>query len=519
MSPSTQLIEFLEQLTVSEGGRAGEHFTALEWQKDFIRGAFADGVIDADLTVARGNGKSTLLSAVALGHVIGPMARSRGEVVLCAASFEQAAIIFRHAVRFARDLLGSAEVGRRKGRLRTLDSTNQKLIECRQTGARLRCIGSDPKRAHGLAPILVLADEPAQWPAGIRDAMLSALRTARGKQPGSRFIALGTKPAADDHWFSRRLEDPGPRHYVQRHDIDRKDLDRAIEDPEMWHAANPSLAFMPDLLDVMREEAEEAKRDPGLRAAFRSLRLNGGTSDVANRDMLVDPEAWAELLVREPPPREGIPCWGLDLGAAAAMSAICSVWPNGRLETVAAVGCGKTLDERARADHAGDLYRMAEEGGELIVCSTRTPSIAELFEYAESVFGGVPGRIVTDRWRLGELKDGLEGERGKWARVELVSRGQGYRDGGDDCRAWRKAIAAKAVYPVAPCRLLTSALAEACTTSDPSGNEKLAKNSEGGRRLRARDDVAAAAVLAVGHALYGKPPKPAGRRLYGGLVG
>ena len=32
------------------------------------------------------------------------------------------------------------------------------------TGARVRCIGSDPRRAHGLAPVLVLADEPAQWP-------------------------------------------------------------------------------------------------------------------------------------------------------------------------------------------------------------------------------------------------------------------------------------------------------------------------------------------------------------------
>ena len=34
-------------------------------------------------------------------------------------------------------------------------------------------------------------------------------------------------------------------------------------------------------------------------------------------------------------------------------------------------------------------------------------------------------------------------------------------------------------------------------TVDPAGNAKLAKNSQGGRRLRAKDDAAAAAVLAV----------------------
>ena len=33
--------------------------------------------------------------------------------------------------------------------------------------------------------------------------------------------------------------------------------------------------------------------------------------------------------------------------------------------------------------------------------------------------------------------------------------------------------------------------------SDPSGNEKLAKAAEGGRRVRAKDDAVAAAILAV----------------------
>ena len=40
-------------------------------------------------------------------------------------------------------------------------------------------------------------------------------------------------------------------------------------------------------------------------------------------------------------------------------------------------------------------------------------------------------------------------------------------------------------------------MAEARTVSDPAGNAKLAKASQGGRRLRARDDAACAAILAV----------------------
>ena len=55
-------------------------------------------------------------------------------------------------------------------------------------------------------------------------------------------------------------------------------------------------------------------------------------------------------------------------------------------------------------------------------------------------------------------------------------------------------------------------MAEARTISDPAGNAKLSKGSQGGRRVRARDDAAtaaAAAILAVA-AGYRQPgaPKP-----------
>ena len=45
--------------------------------------------------------------------------------------------------------------------------------------------------------------------------------------------------------------------------------------------------------------------------------------------------------------------------------------------------------------------------------------------------------------------------------------------------------------------LLTAAMGEARVLTDPAGNSKLAKGSEGGRRMRAKDDAAAAAILAV----------------------
>lgn len=87
----------------------------------------------------------------------------------------------------------------------------------------------------------------------------------------------------------------------------------------------------------------------------------------------------------------------------------------------------------------------------------------------------------------------------------MLWRRQGCRPQGSKCRAWasstgartfRRAFAEDRVVPV-PSLLLRSAMAEARTIADPAGNAKLSKGSQGGRRFRARDDAAAAAILAV----------------------
>ena len=135
----------------------------------------------------------------------------------------------------------------------------------------MRCIGSDPRRAHGLAPVLVLADEPAQWPPTTGEAMVSALRTAAGKQPHSRFVAIGTRPADAEHWFSKLLA--GGADYAQTHAA-------RPDDPKFtkrtWRKANPSLDAMPDLGAAIKREAEHARRDPSLLASLRGFEAQFG---------------------------------------------------------------------------------------------------------------------------------------------------------------------------------------------------------------------------------------------------
>ena len=75
---------------------------------------------NAGLSVARGNGKSTLTAAIATAAIAGPLAQSRADVVCVASSFTQARIIFEHVIAFMRPWLE-----REPTRWRIQDSSNR----------------------------------------------------------------------------------------------------------------------------------------------------------------------------------------------------------------------------------------------------------------------------------------------------------------------------------------------------------------------------------------------------------
>ena len=302
---TADLIAYLSGLTVSQGRLAGQAFAVLPWQRRFVCGAFAPGIQAAALSIGRGNGKTTLLAGIAAATLDGPLAVPRGETVIVASSFEQARIGFEHVLAFMGEKLDD------HARWKVWDTAQQARIEDRQTGARVRCIGSDPRRAHGLAPVLVLADEPSQWPETTGEAMLAALRTASGKQPHSRFVALGTRPADAEHWFAKMLT--GGADYAQRHAA--KAGDPPFQE-RTWRKANPSLTLMPDLLAAIRNEAIRARAAPALLAGFEALRLNLGTSDT-EVSTLLSAGLWAEIEGEAGP--DGPVVWGVDLGTSAAV--------------------------------------------------------------------------------------------------------------------------------------------------------------------------------------------------------
>ena len=210
--------------------------------------------------------------------------------------------------------------------------------------------------------------------------------------------------------------------------------------------------------------------------------------------MLVDADTWrgAEALP-EQDGRANEYVLGLDLGQNAAMSAGAAYFRDGTLEAVACFPELPSLAARGLSDGVGGLYQQMADRGELFTAGRRVSDIPALLRECLERWGR-PVAIACDRWRLAELKQHLEAV--SFPLAELIERGQGFKDGGQDVRDFRAAVLGDHVRP-SQSLLLRAAMSEARVTGDPSGNWKLAKHVQGGRRANARDDACAAAIIGV----------------------
>lgn len=101
MPEADQMIAFLETLPIVSGLKAGETLELIEFQRQFVRGVYeprddhGDRLVRlAALSVARGNGKSALLSGLGLGHLLGPCVEPYGECYAAALDREQAGVLY-----------------------------------------------------------------------------------------------------------------------------------------------------------------------------------------------------------------------------------------------------------------------------------------------------------------------------------------------------------------------------------------------------------------------------------------
>jgi Phage terminase-like protein, large subunit len=91
-----QAIEFLETLKIPEGKMAGQPLKLAEFQRRFVRGALAEGVMVGVLSIGRGNAKTALSAGLALGHLVGAWDdQPKREILFAARNRDQAKTAFQ----------------------------------------------------------------------------------------------------------------------------------------------------------------------------------------------------------------------------------------------------------------------------------------------------------------------------------------------------------------------------------------------------------------------------------------
>ena len=167
------------------------------------------------------------------------------------------------------------------------------------------------------------------------------------------------------------------------------------------------------------------------------------------------------------------------------------------------------MKERGEFDSVGSLYEQMADRNELITTPGRTVKVDTLVHWSFSEFG-TPELVVCDRFNKRELEEILERAGVPIHAIEF--RGMGWIDGSEDVRYFQRAVKERRIK--APVSLVArSAFSGAVTVADIAGNAKLAKGTQGGRRARHKDDLAAAGILAVSAGMrHWKPEQSNGKR-------
>jgi len=269
-----RIIKFIEKLIIPSGKGEGKPFKLRHFQKKFIADVYGRTdkvgnrqVRRAILSMARKNGKSVLIAALALVHLIGPEAVTNGEIYSAANDREQAALIFKYAAQMVR---ADAEL---LSLIKIVDST--KTMVCFGNGSIYRAVSAEAGTKFGLNPTVVIFDELAQ--AKNRN-LYDALDTSMAARLEPLFIVISTQSNDPQHILSQLIDDGlsgnDPTTICHLFAVpDDSDDEKCFTDKKLWMLANPALGDFRSLSE-MRTAAKRAQRMPSFEAAFRNLYLN-----------------------------------------------------------------------------------------------------------------------------------------------------------------------------------------------------------------------------------------------------
>ena len=470
MTRGEKVIKFIERYCrTPEGDKVGKTLKLDEFQKKFILDIYDNphGTREAILSMARKNGKTALIAALLLVHLVGTEAKLNSQIASGAMSRENAAIVFNYAVKMI-----------------NLNPELQKIIRIVPSQKELyglpmntsyKALSKDGKTNMGGSPILLILDETGQV-VGSQDSFIDAVVTSQGAHEHPLRIVISTQAANDSDLLSIWIDDALKGEDKQKvcH-LYAADNECDLLDEDAWKAANPALGIFRSKAD-MAKMANDAMRMPSFENSFRNLYLN---QRISAASPFISKNAWQSC--------SGEACHiseceevyaGLDLSAKTDLTAfvlygvkdgIWNVYPyfwtpeNG-------------LIERARRDRAP--YDVWVEQGFIQTTFGATIDYEWVAQMILNIIDGVPVKAIAfDRWRIDVLKKEFERI---GVELPLVEWGQGFKDMSPALEAVEaKVLNGKMRHGDNP--VLNMCAQNSRTIRNPAGDRKLEKMKNTGR--------------------------------------
>lgn len=271
--------------------------------------------------IPRKNAKTTTIAGLVLAiPIIEPEAR--GQIVIVAATEDQAKILFKHASEF----IAASPV------LQEIYYSGEDVIEHVATGTTIKFMSGTSLGKVGLNPSVIIVDELQEQ---TKPDLLAKLITGTNTRKQPLAILIGTAGIEDDtqdvYWIRWRkkaeqcLKNPATNPRLLPI-VYQTDEDADPGDPDVWMAANPTLGTVIDF-DNFAALWEEMKDDPAERQFFCQYHLNMKRSAWSEA---IDLRRWAELELKfnEKDLRNMLAFGGLDLGLTSDMCAFALLFPE-----------------------------------------------------------------------------------------------------------------------------------------------------------------------------------------------
>lgn len=487
MTRGDKVIKFCETyLKVPEGEKVGQPLLLADFQKKFIKDIYDNphGTRRAIMTIARKNGKSALIAAIMLAHVLGSEAKQNSQVISGALSRDQAALIFNLAAK----MIDLSDTLRPLARI----IPSKKMIIGLNKNVEYRALAADGSTAHGLSPVLAIIDECGQV-VGATSPFLDAILTSQGAHENPLQIFISTQASSDADFLSLMVDDA-----LRTEDnktvchLYEAEKDCALLDKSQWKKANPALGIFRQEKDL-EEQLTQASRLPSMEASARNLLLN---QRISLEKLWLAPTVWKKC--SQAPNMEVFKnkpvALGLDLSARNDLTAavIAAIDDDDFVHIFPFVFTPlKGLDERAMQSRAP--YVQWVKDGQMIAVTGSTINYEYVATYLRDKLDDMGISIDSvqfDRWRINLFQKACE-DVGAFQGVRWEAVGQGYKDFSPRLESFEsKLLSEKIRHGSHP--LLNMSAANSIVVSDPAGSRKIDKS-----KSTQKIDPLVAAVMAV----------------------